>query len=308
MKILLTGASGLLGSHLLQQGLEQSITFQALTRGPSKRSYLYSVQDHPQIQIINSVDNLEGVDCIINCAAHVSSKSEDQELMNEVNFEAPSRLYAQAHEAGVKFWVQISSIATISNGDQHTEIDESAHGNYRATPYAESKYLLDQWLEQQNKIKTCFIHPCYMIGPYDSTPSSGAILLALKFKKIPALLNRVKNFVAAEDVATAIYSAINRQAQGHYIIGGENLRIKEFIKLCDQKLKIQSDIIFYDELPSDESHPQDQFEFLREFSLTQPVSIKKAQSELGYNPKITISNALDQLIHYFSEIKLLRIK
>lgn len=314
MKILLTGASGLLGSHLLKQGLERDYTFKALSRGPAKRSYLAEIKGHPKVEIINSdlsavdVASLEGIDCILNCAALVSSRGQDQALMTEVNLEAPKRLYQNAVKAGVKSWVQISSISTMSDGESEQLIDETYQGRHRNTHYARTKYQIDQWLEKQTGLQTCSIHPCYLLGAHDSRPSSGAVLLALKFKKIKMLLNRTKNFISAQDVATGIYQAMDKKAQGHYILGGENIPISDFIKLCEQKLKIISDIKFIDDLDDLVDLNQEEVEFVKEFSLTQPVSVQKAKRELNFKATLTTSEALDQLIQYFVEHKLLRIK
>jgi dihydroflavonol-4-reductase len=67
-----------------------------------------------------------------------------------------------------------------------------------------------------------------MIGPYDSKPSSGKMILALHKEKVPAYTNGGKNYVAAKDAAIAISNAIDKGRIGEcYILGNENLTYKE---------------------------------------------------------------------------------
>jgi dihydroflavonol-4-reductase len=67
-----------------------------------------------------------------------------------------------------------------------------------------------------------------MIGPYDSRPSSGEMILGIYFKKIPGYTLGGKNFVAVKDVAFAIANSITLGQKGQcYILGHENLSYKE---------------------------------------------------------------------------------
>ena len=67
-----------------------------------------------------------------------------------------------------------------------------------------------------------------MIGPYDSRPSSGAMILALYKNKVPGYSLGGKNFTAVKDVATAMTNAITMGEIGQcYILGNFNLTYKE---------------------------------------------------------------------------------
>jgi len=67
-----------------------------------------------------------------------------------------------------------------------------------------------------------------MIGPYDSRPSSGAMILAIHHGKIPGYTQGGKNYVAVKDVAFAMANAIEMGRIGEcYILGNANLSYRE---------------------------------------------------------------------------------
>jgi len=158
MVILLTGASGLLGSHILNEGLKKGFKFKTVSRSISKRSFLSKVTSqvtHTELDLVKEdiPDSLlKDVDIIINCAALASPSQDDAGLMNKINVHAAQKLYMKAEKYKVKHWVQISSISTMDNGSSDQLITEKSHGLFRKTSYAASKYEIDQWLSEQKKI------------------------------------------------------------------------------------------------------------------------------------------------------------
>lgn len=152
MKILLTGSTGLLGAHILEQGLTHGHQFILPHRKISKRSYLSTVIENPAISLIEAdlAENLpeemfENVDIIINCAALASPFEEDLAKMELINTEIPIQLYTSGVQSGVSHFIQISSTSVL--------------GTCRNTPYARTKKAFDSWLEKQSDISHSLIHP-----------------------------------------------------------------------------------------------------------------------------------------------------
>ena len=210
MKILLTGSTGLLGSHILDQGLKRDYQFILPYRKIKKRSYLSEVQEHKNITLIeynfkNSINllSLDKVDTVINSAAFVSPFEKDNTEMEFINHDFPKRLYTEAQRKGVEFFCQISSNSVFGTKDKNLIINEGDTSAPRNTPYTQSKLRFDHWLQEQNQLPHGTIHPGYMLDRYDSKPSSGALILALKMKKFKNYHNRIKNIVSAQDVANA---------------------------------------------------------------------------------------------------------
>ena len=176
MKILLTGASGLLGAHILEQGLERGFAFKAVARKVSRRSFLFQVQDQVEIFSMDLTDPrnwpddiFEEVDVIIHCAGLASPFARDEQKMIRLNLEGTQNLFragSSYHGGRLKKWVQISSVATLSAGDGQAPVDESNIGHFRPTPYAQTKYDADCWLDRhRGDMDLLTIHPCYMLGP-----------------------------------------------------------------------------------------------------------------------------------------------
>ena len=127
MKILLTGASGLLGAHLLEQGLKKGFEFKAVARKVSRRSFLFQVQD--QVEVLSfdltdptrwPTDIFDKVDVVIHCAGLASAFTRDEEKMRLINIEGTKNLFQAAIKyqgSQLKKWIQISSVSTLSSGE-----------------------------------------------------------------------------------------------------------------------------------------------------------------------------------------------
>lgn len=324
MKILLTGASGLLGSHLLAKGLIRGDSFRLLIRGVPKRSYLHEILPHPQIEIIpvdfnqiminpeNFKSLFADVDVFINAMGFASPLKDDISQINHVNYLYPQVLFSIAQEAGVSFAVHVSSVATMSSGQNDEKINEASQGQFRFTPYAEMKFKMDQWLDQFTTLPLLTVHPCYMLGKWDSRPSSGAILFALKLGKMSFFIDNKKNFVSPADVASTILKGIENRVIGHFLLGGVNLPIKKFIELCCIKLELPFDNISFCS-PHDWGKICEDFDLqsrmkIEEFCLSNSIDDSKARKQLGHAPCEDIDKILKETISYFVEKKFLRLK
>lgn len=309
MRVLLTGATGLLGAHLLKQGLDQGVDFLCLGRSISKRSYLAQCQDQVRFVSIDLTDEKkikeldEEVDLVIHAAALASPFQKDDEAMEELNVKGTKNLYQKFGNSCS--WVQVSSVATMSNGSNQI-INESNFGSYRETTYARTKIETDKWLESQSS-NILFIHPCYMLGEWDARPSSGSIFLGLKLNKFKYYLNGQKNFVAAEDVARGIWQAIDKKAKGRFLLGHINSDLEDFFSLACEKLKLDSVPKCID-LNSENTISEEGQRFMKEFCLSNAVDYQKASSQFGYSPIIGLEEMIDKTLSYFQEKKLLRIR
>lgn len=323
MKVLLTGSTGLLGSHVLNQGLEQGHSFRLLVREIPRRSHLSELMNHSQVEIIkldfqdllshpeNYHQLFDNIDLFINAMGLASPNHEDSAMMNQVNFLFPQVLFTMAKAQKINTLVNISSVATMSSGEDNQKISEQSLGHFRKTPYAESKFSLDQWIDQKFNYPVLSIHPCYMLGKWDSKPSSGSIFLGLKLKKIKHFINNQKNFVLASDVAKSLWKGVNKNSKGHFLLGGVNLSIETFIKTSADKLNISTDdFTFYsrDDWKLNSSLLEAEIRGrVEEFSLSNPVDDKAARIQLGHAPNENIHEIIDETLKYFAEKKLIRI-
>jgi len=97
--------------------------------------------------------------------------------------------------------------------------------------YMDSKYKAMQVVlseVKENSLPAVVVNPTFMFGPYDSTPSSGAMIVALYKGKVPGYTRGGRNYLCAKDAAVAIANALTQGRVGEcYILGNENLSYKE---------------------------------------------------------------------------------
>ena len=151
-----------------------------------------------------------------------------------------------------------------------------------------------------------------MIGPFDSAPSSGKVLIALLTGKLPCYSRGGKNFVCSTDVALAAVSALNLGRLGEcYIVGNENLEYGEFFrKVCatmNKKFKLLKApdflIICFGFINSIMARvirkpPVVSFSMARMAGNGQYYSSEKAQDELQITPT-PIEQGIEQCVNWF---------
>jgi dihydroflavonol-4-reductase len=300
MKVAIIGASGLLGGHLIEEGLKSHHEIIAVARKFPMRSAAHFFREQITTKNLDaSTDlkstDLEGVDLLINVAAQVSP-SQDRSLIDE-NLELVKKVFTAAEAAKVSKLVQISSISTMASGEMSGEVSEQNHGHFRKTPYAESKYQSDVWLEGRKNLLT--IHPCYMLGKWDSKPSSGAILMALQMKRLTGFYPGMKNFVHAGDVARGIYDAVEKNTTGRFILGGENVSLEVFLSKAMTALGLDGKL---EQMSLDDLEANPVF---KDFFLAGAVNDQKARTVWGYHSDVHLDGMLGETIAYFRDNKLL---
>jgi dihydroflavonol-4-reductase len=95
----------------------------------------------------------------------------------------------------------------------------------------DSKYNAQQFIlkeVKENGLPAVIVNPTFMFGPYDSNPSSGAMIVALYNGKVPGYTKGGRNYVCVKDAAVAIANALTKGRIGEcYILGNQNLSYKE---------------------------------------------------------------------------------
>lgn len=227
-KILITGANGLVGSHvlrlLLSSGYSQVI---ALTR---EGSDLTLIQDTlPQVEhrqsdltdVVNLERQLTDVHTIIHTAAMVTFDPSKVKQMNKANVEGTANLVNIALTSGVQHLIHISSIAALGRSKESNHISEESKWSESPlnTKYAISKYLAEQeaWRGLHEGLDVTILNPGIILGKGDYTKTSSAMVsrLAKGPKAYPIGTN---GWVAADDVAKACLLALSGKAIGNRVV------------------------------------------------------------------------------------------
>src|SRR5690606_20062376 len=123
-------------------------------------------------------------------------------------------LFKQCQLSGVKKFIFVSSANTIGYGSKNGLGNEKnpMKAPFTKSWYALSKFEAEQYLLTHNKdMELNIINPTFMIGGYDSKPSSGKIILMGWKKELIFYPCGGKNFVAVKDVSQAIIQCMRSE-------------------------------------------------------------------------------------------------
>lgn len=245
MKVLVTGPDGVLGSNLVRELLERNYKVSVLLLEGTKSPTLEGLPITSFYGNILKPESLENAflnqDVVIHCAAATNVYPARNTFVNKVNIEGSKNIVEACLKHQIKRLIYVSTANSFSFGStkQNLGVEDTPYAAIRyGLDYMDSKryaqeYILDAVKNQG--LPAVIVNPTFMIGPYDSKPSSGQMILALHKGKVPGYTSGGKNYVAVKDVALAMVNAIEKGRIGEcYILGNENLTYKEaFNKLAN---------------------------------------------------------------------------
>ncbi len=243
MKVLVTGANGLLGSNIVRQLGKREIPARVIVRPDSQLLSLKGCRPEYFFGNITSFEDVneasKGCDYIIHAAAITEQTLPRLKYYNKVNVEGTINVINAAINNKAKRLIYISSANSIGYGnkDKPGTEEKPAMKPYTESYYAISKYKAEKEVlnaVDQKGLNAIILNPSFMIGPYDSKPSSGRLLLIGYRDIIVFLTTGGKNFVPVEDVAIAACNALTKGRKGEkYLLTNANLSYKEFFNIVD---------------------------------------------------------------------------
>jgi len=237
-RVLVTGATGLLGANCVVEFLNQEFEVVAPIR--NKSSFL--IEEHPHLQVLegNLCDRdflrkaLLGCQYVVHAAAETRQGFPSIEDYLPSNVQLTQILLEVSMERKVQRFIHVSTSNVFGYGSMEnpgTEITP-IRPPFSKSPYVQSKILAQQTVFSfQNEIEVITVHPTFMLGAYDQKPSSGRIILHGWGKKIIFHPTGGKNFLNASDAAKSIFHLFSLGKNGEsYLLSGENLSYRSFFK------------------------------------------------------------------------------
>lgn len=243
-KVLVTGANGFLGSHLLSR-LVKDDQFQAVAAFRTLDEQSVQNKDHFVIGNIDEHTNwqtaLKNVDVVVHTAARAHIM--DDRAINplsaylKINLGGTLNLASQAAEAGVSRFVFISSIKV--NGEK-TALDEPFTVNSNSTPvdpYGISKLQAEQGLKQivsKTGMELVIIRPPLIYGP--GVKGNFSTMIRMVEKGLPLPLGGIENkrsLIAIDNLLDLIITCIEHPAAANqtFLAGdGEDLSTSELLQ------------------------------------------------------------------------------
>ena len=234
--VLVTGATGFLGSHLLPLLLESNDPVRVLCRKPepelSARGVEVVVGDVVSGAGLDAA--LDGVRRVFHLAGRVSRDPDAAASLQKVHVDGTRTLAEAARRAGVERILLVSTSGTIAvSRDPEPDCDESAPVPIELIgrwPYYRSKWLQERaLLADAGEIEVVIVNPSLLLGPGDERLSSTGDVLQFLSGQIGVIPPGGLNFVDVRDAAAGALAAMAKGRSGQrYLLGGHNWSFADF--------------------------------------------------------------------------------
>ena len=237
-KILITGGTGFLGTHIVRQFLDAGETNLKVmaSRVPEwmKDAGIKAVEG----SVTNRDDvakACKNVSAIFHLAGKVSRDNDDAAEMNKIHLEGTRLLCEAAREAGVQTMVLASSSGTVAVSEDGQVVDETfpqpvdvfSRWAYYASKYYQERTAIENFDGEGRKL--VILNPSLLLGPDDERLSSTKPVLDFLARKIPYSPSGGLNFVDARDAAAAFITALEKgKHQEKYLLGAANMTFEQF--------------------------------------------------------------------------------
>jgi len=237
-KVLVIGADGLLGSHLVRKLIEREYAVRVFIQPQSKSPTLEGLPvELIRGDLLDADDRLEqavdGCRYVFHCAA-ITDMWADRDITWKVNLGGTRRVLNACREKGVQRLVFTGSASSFQFGTVENPGDESGSfpAAYRGIAYMESKHramkLVLEYVDQLG-LDAVVVAPTFLLGALDWRPSSGELIRQFLKRRMRFTSPGGRSFVHASDVALAMAAAAEKGEKGQcYIAGGHNLSYLDF--------------------------------------------------------------------------------
>lgn len=230
MKAFVTGGTGFVGTHIIQELDKAGWEIVALHRKSSDLSELKKCQ---KVQFvlgdITDIDSLrrgmpEGVEAVFHTAGSVANLPHSQENTRYgINQDGTKNVVEVCLEKKIQRMIYTSTVVTY-DFRQPGKVDESFPKNYWCKdPYVNSKRLAEDEVDKgvQQGLDAVYMHPSAIFGAYDKQTWSKMFLEIERGLPLPFAPPGGGSICHARKVAQAHVNAFSKGGKGeHYILGG----------------------------------------------------------------------------------------
>lgn len=258
--ILVTGGTGLAGSHLLLELVKLGEKVRAIHRKDSdlqsvKKVFSYYVPEDEIDFLFSKIDwkeaNLNDIPAlteafsevtkVYHCAALISFDLSDEKALRKTNIEGTANIVNLCVAFKIEKLCYLSSIATmdLSLGEKFVTENFTWHPEKNHNEYAISKHgaEIEVWRASQEGVPVIILNPGIILGPGFWDSGSGQL-----FKKIDEGLNfnfpKTTGFVGVQDVVKAAITTMRSNIKNEqYIVVAENMSFKEVMDLVAESIQ-----------------------------------------------------------------------
>jgi dihydroflavonol-4-reductase len=238
--VLVTGASGFVGSAVARIAQQKGFAVRVLVRATSPRRNVEGLGADIAVGDMRDEASmraaLRGVRYLLHVAADYRLWAPDPAEIERANLEGTEATMRAALREGVERIVYTSSVATLKVTSSGQSADETSPltAQQAIGVYKRSKVLAERAVERMianDKLPAVIVNPSTPIGPRDVKPTpTGRIIVEAARGKIPAFVDTGLNLVHVDDVAAGHWLALEHGTIGErYILGGENLPLQTML-------------------------------------------------------------------------------
>lgn len=249
--ILVTGATGLLGSVLTRRLVERGETVRIFRRDHSRLDLLCGIErriEHCVGEITDTValsDAMCGIEQVYHAAAFVGFGGRRQRsALMRVNVDGTAAVVNAALRSDVRRVVHVSSMAAFGRPDRPDGVIDETMEWQRSkmnSQYAYSKYLSELEIQRgvAEGLDAVIANPALMFGIGRPGENTRLIVDKIRARKLPAIPAGGTNVVDVEDVAEGLVLAMERGETGErYFFGAENISWARIIGLLAEALGV----------------------------------------------------------------------
>ncbi len=231
--ILITGASGLVGSHLATALVEKGMEVRALYRSaipsfPGSGKVQWVQGDI--LDVISLEEAMIGVTHVYHCAAVVSFNPKKKKMLQQVNVDGTANVVNACLNANVQKLLFVSSVAALGRIRENIAIDETMNWSEETSnsEYGKTKYFseMEVWRGIGEGLDAVIVNPVIILGPGDWEKGSSG-LFKTAYDEFPWYTEGTSGFTDVKDVVSAMMLVMESEVSAErFIICADSLPYK----------------------------------------------------------------------------------
>jgi nucleoside-diphosphate-sugar epimerase len=308
MKVLVTGATGFIGKHLINELLEKNYQLKIITR--QKNIDIKNVETiNGDLQNIDSFKNaFKDIDAVFHNGAYAMDYG-DKSIIFNTNVQGTKKIAELCLKNNVQNLIYTSSAGVYGFPNSEIEIIETSDKN-PLNNYHKSKLESERILQNFKELKISIIRPPLVIGPGGMATK---VIMDRVLNDKMFLIGKGENIIPLvhpKDVALCLRLAFEKDKKGTiFNVVSFHCQIKELFKELLKQLNIDKPIkhvpysiayltSFFFEIVSNE--PSITRFRVKSLGTTRKISYKKAEQNLGYKPKYNLQTTINDIVQWYN--------
>ncbi len=246
MKCFVTGATGLVGSHLLIDLLEKKHEVFALYRSEEKKEITQKIFSHYNkeylfahinwvkgdvLDVFSLTEASKNMQHVYHCAAIVSFNKKRRKELYKINIEGTANVVNACLKNNIEKLCFVSSITAL--GASKTAINENTpwQNKTKPTAYSTSKYYSENeiWRGKAEGLNVVIVNPGVIIGPGNWNEGSAALFRKV-WEGLKYYTESTTGFIDVRDVAACMEKLMNSSIKNEkFILVSENVSFKNVL-------------------------------------------------------------------------------